>query len=167
MVKLENVRTAMLRGFLDGEICTAEEISRRTLRRYKKSIRKRGLKTLPETTEEQRALFLKQIQRWEDVIRQANRTLMSSPVLTGKLSSAPLLKVITEATKSIVEYSQKMGILTSAPLVIEGKMEVKIPELEGLNEEAVTAIVENYLEDEAKRLREEQSTAVRGPEDSP
>lgn len=43
---------------------------------------------------------------------------------------------------------------------VKGEMEVKLPELKGLAEDAVTAIVENFLEDEARKLRQAKSEPV-------
>lgn len=131
MALLQSIRTAMLRGFTDAEIITAESkpdrpISRRSLQRYKKAIRMRGLKTLPETTEEQRALFNVQVERWRDLIRQANRLLMGAAVSTGRISAAPLLRVINECTKNIAELSLKVGILPTAPVKVQADFKVLV-----------------------------------------
>lgn len=48
---------------------------------------------------------------------------------------------------------------------IAQKVEVEIPDLGGLDEDAVAAIVENFMADEARRLRQEQPEALQSPED--
>ena len=124
MAMLESVRTAMLRGSTDAEIMKDKDVSRRTLQRYKKAIQKRGLKSLPETTEEQRALFNMQVERWRDIIRQANKMLESDAVKKGGISPTPLLRVINNTTKNITEYSMKVGILPTAPVKVQGDFKV-------------------------------------------
>jgi len=117
--KLMAIHTALLRGFKDGEIMTAEKISRTTLFRYKRTIRRRGLKLYPQLAQESKFYFVTQLNRWEDVIRQANRSIMDG---TGKI--APLLRVINNATKNILEYMFRVGMIPEVPKEIRLKGDV-------------------------------------------
>ena len=145
----------MIRGTSDNDIMEMEKIGKRQLRAWKKRIREAGLESLPETSEEQRNLFNIQVMRWVDVIRQANEKLK---MVEGTVNAAGLLKVISEATKYIVDYSQKVGIIPKVADKIKqelvGGLELEIPNLEGLAGRAVSASIENFLERESKKLRE-------------
>ena len=120
--KLESIHAAMLRGFTDSEICTAEEISRRTLRRYKAAIRRRGFQVYPTMSDHAKTLFMQQIQRWEDVIRQANRQIMGNP----NANVASLLRVIIDATDKILEYMFRVGAIVKTPMrmPVEGEVDM-------------------------------------------
>lgn len=50
---------------------------------------------------------------------------------------------------------------------IQQKIEVERIELKGLDEDAVGAIVQNFMEDEARRLRQSEQTSLPGSEERP
>jgi len=50
---------------------------------------------------------------------------------------------------------------------ITQSVELKLPDLEGLDEAAVGAIVQNFMDDEARKLRQSQSEAVPSTEERP
>lgn len=50
---------------------------------------------------------------------------------------------------------------------IETKVEVEIPELEGLDEEAIRTIVEIVIDDEVRKLRIQERETLRSPEERP
>jgi len=47
------------------------------------------------------------------------------------------------------------------------EVEVKIPELKGLDEDAVGAIVQNFMDDEARRLRQTEPELISSTEEQP
>jgi hypothetical protein len=140
-VKREKIRTALIRGFTDAEIMAAENIGERQLRRYKESIRKANIKTVPEICEEQHALFIMQIRRFEDVIRQANRAIMA-----GRGRIGTLLRVINDATSSIIKYMQRVGYLATAP-----------PKPEPTSK-TVKIVIEDYTEDDSEHRAEVETS---------
>ena len=50
---------------------------------------------------------------------------------------------------------------------ITQSVEITLPELEGLDEAAVGAIVQNFMDDEARKLRQAESGTLLGPEERP
>lgn len=49
----------------------------------------------------------------------------------------------------------------------DGEVEVTIPDLEGLDEDAVGAIIQNFMDNEARRLRQEQPSPLLSSEELP
>lgn len=47
------------------------------------------------------------------------------------------------------------------------EVELKIPDLEGLDEDAVGVIVQNFMDDEARKLRQAESSTLPRPEERP
>ncbi len=147
--KIMAIHTALLRGFEDAEIMSAEQISRTTLFRYKRTIRNRGLRLYPKLSHDAKFYFVTQIQRWEDVIRQANRKIMSGP----GIKIAPLLRVINNATKNILEYMFRVGLIPEVPkeIRLQGGVDVNLMNeamkflgkyLAGIDDELAARVIE-------------------------
>ena len=80
----------------------------------------------------------------------------------------------TKPAQKLIYRGQLIGMLTSlVPKQIEQKVsgelqqKVEIIELTGLDEAAVGAIVQNFMENEARRLRQSESSALLSTEEQP
>jgi len=80
----------------------------------------------------------------------------------------------TKPAQKLIYRGQLIGMLTSlVPKQIEQKIsgelqqKVEIIELTGLDEAAVGAIVQNFMENEARRLRQSESSALLSTEEQP
>lgn len=146
--RLESIQTALIRGFTDPEVMTAEKISRSTLYRYKRTINRRRLKGYPQLAVEAKKHFMVQLQRWEDVIRQANRKIMS-----GQAKIAPLLRVINNSTKNILDYMFRAGLIAEVPKEIRLKGDVDLSVIKNTLAGFIDGLGAEDIE-QAKHLRE-------------
>jgi len=106
--------------------------------------------------------------------RTINRILntVSDERITEELKRLQLRDITTADSPIRLKYRDKM-LEKLMPRKVEQKLsgelkqEVKFPELKGLDEDAVGAIVQNFMEDEARRLRQAESGNVLGAEERP
>ena len=106
--------------------------------------------------------------------RTINRILnnVSEERIIEELKRHQLRDITTADSPIRLKYRDRM-LDKLMPKKLEQKVsgeliqEVKFPELKGLDEDAVGAIVQNFMDDEARRLRQEESGTVLGPEERP
>jgi len=77
--------------------------------------------------------------------------------LVGEVKGSDPDKALREITRIIIkDMTEKVEQKTET----RGELIVDIPTLEGLSETAVAAVVENFMEDEARKLRKEKPGPV-------
>ena len=73
---------------------------------------------------------------------------------------------VTEIVRREIELKQSLGLLTKAADKLEINGKIEVPQLEGLDSEAICATIKNILEKEARELHPTSTDSVESPKDS-
>ena len=122
-------------------------------------------KWLPELTklkDNVDAVSAKLLGRLEIAQQRLLRLTVTADSGSAKVGAA---KGLVEAAMSEAKFRVDTGQLRQEPTTI--RHEVEGIDLRGLDEDAVGAIVQNFMDDEARKLRQSESTPLPGSEERP